>query len=98
VALLSLIMDLPRFGGQVRIWDQSVRSGGILSSCFQSFFSSAPGGAILSSRPARGCGRRAQRRSRPAPSSGPPAGLGLDGREHDGRLGCVRGDARFRCS
>ena len=50
---------------------------GILSSCFETFFGSAPGGAILPSRPARWCGRRAQRRSRTAPSWGRPKGLSL---------------------
>src|SRR5208337_361404 len=47
-----------------------------------------PGGAILSSRPARWCGRRAQRRSRTAPL-GSPEGLVLDGREHGGMLVCA---------
>jgi hypothetical protein len=37
----------------------------------------APGGAILPSRPARACGRRAQRRSRTAPLRGRPEGLSL---------------------
>ena len=50
---------------------------GILPSCLVSFFCSAPGGAILPSRPARWCGRRAQRRSRTAPPRGRPEGLSL---------------------
>ena len=50
------------------------------------FFCSAPCGAILPSRPAELCGRRAQRRSRTAPYSGPPEGPVLDRREHGGRL------------
>src|SRR5262249_14286486 len=70
-------MDLPRFGGQLRSWDQGIWSDGILLSCSVPFFCSAPGGAILPSRPARYCGRRAQRRSRTAPLGGPPEGLSL---------------------
>ena len=69
-------MDLPRFRGQLRAWDQGIWSDGILPSCLESFFCSAPGGAILPSRPARWCGRRAQRRSRTAPR-GRPEGLSL---------------------
>ena len=38
----------------------------MLASCVEGFFSSAPGGAILPSRPAQWCGGRAQRRSRTA--------------------------------
>jgi hypothetical protein len=64
-------MDLPRFGGQLRAWDQGIWSDGILPSCLVSFFCSAPCGAILPSRPARWCGRRVQRRSR----TGRPKGL-----------------------
>src|SRR6516165_120651 len=59
-------LDLPRFRGGLRAWDQGVWSDGILLSCLVPFFCSAPGGAILPSRPARGCGRRAERRSRTA--------------------------------
>jgi hypothetical protein len=70
-------LDLPRFGGRLRAWDQGIWSDGILLSCLVSFFCSAPGGAILSSRPARWCGRRAQRRSRTAPVGGRPKGLSL---------------------
>src|SRR6266436_3451625 len=66
-------VDLPRFRGEVRAWDQGIWSNGILSSCLVPFFCSAPGGAILPPRPARRCGRRAQRRSRTAP-------LGVKGR------------------
>src|SRR5262249_10573944 len=72
-------VDLPRFGGQLRAWDQGIWSDGILPSCLVSFFCSAPGGAILPSRPARWCGRRAQRRSRTAPLGGRPKGLSLYG-------------------
>jgi hypothetical protein len=69
-------LDLPRFGGRLRAWDQGIWSDGILLSCLVSFFCSAPGGAI-SSWPARWCGRRAQRRSRTAPVGGRPKGLSL---------------------
>ena len=44
-------MDLPRFGGQFRFWRQVV-SRVNWSSCEGVFFCSAPGGAILPSRPA----------------------------------------------
>src|SRR5271169_1123390 len=57
-------MDLPRFRGGLRAWDQGIWSDGILPSYLVAFFCSAPGGAILPSRPAQWCGRRAQRRSR----------------------------------
>ena len=57
--------------------DQGILSDGILPSCLVAFFCSAPGGAILPSRPARECGRRAQRRSRTAPLRGRPKGLSL---------------------
>src|SRR3954462_6845259 len=72
-------LGLPRFGGELRAWDQGVGLDVILSSCFEPFFGSAPGGAILPSRPARWCGCRAQRRSRTAPSWGRPEGLSLPG-------------------
>jgi hypothetical protein len=70
-------LDLPRFRGEVRAWDQSSGWGVILSSSFVAFFGSTPKGAILPSRPARWCGRRAERRSRTAPSWGRPKGLSL---------------------
>src|SRR6516165_3903104 len=73
----TLTLDLPRFGGQLRAWDQSIWSDCILPSCLVAFFCSAPGGAILPSRPARWCGRRAQRRSRTAPLGVRPKGLSL---------------------
>jgi hypothetical protein len=73
---ISKGLDLPRFRGRLRAWDQGMRFDGILSSC-ELFFCSAPGGAILPSRPARWCGRRAQRRSRTAPSWGRPKGSSL---------------------
>jgi hypothetical protein len=63
-------MGLPRFRGGLRAWDQSIGLDVILSSCFEPFFGSARGGAILPSRPARRCGWRAQRRSRTAPILG----------------------------
>jgi hypothetical protein len=40
-------LDLPRFRGELRAWDQSSCWGVILSSSFVAFFGSAPGGAIL---------------------------------------------------
>jgi hypothetical protein len=59
-----------------------------LSSGLVAFFGSAPSGAILPSRPARWCGRRAA-----AVKDGrilrPPGGLVLDGREHADGLVCV---------
>jgi hypothetical protein len=67
---VTVSLDLPRFGGQLRAWDQGIWSDGILPSCLVSFFCSASSGAILPSRPARWCGRRAQRRSRTAPFAG----------------------------
>ena len=70
-------LDLPRFRGGFRTWDQGILSDDILPSCLVAFFCSAPGGAILPSRPARECGRRAQRRSRTAPLRGRPKGLSL---------------------
>src|SRR6516225_561248 len=71
------VVDLPRFRGELWAWDQGIWSEGMLLSCLVAFFCSAPGGAILPSRPARGCGRRAQRRSRTAPLGGRPKGLSL---------------------
>jgi hypothetical protein len=47
------ILDLPRFGGEVRAWDQGIWSDSILSSCFTHSFVRPLGGAILPSRPAR---------------------------------------------
>src|SRR6516225_8573679 len=64
----------------------------MLPSYVETFFSSAPGGAILPSRPARWCSRRAQRRSRTAASCGRPKGLSLGGCEHGGRLVCAGND------
>ncbi len=51
-------LDLPRFRGGLRAWDQDIWSDGILPSHLVAFFCSAPGGAILPSRPAQWCGRR----------------------------------------
>ena len=45
-------MDLPRFRGEMRAWDQALWLYVMLSSGFVAFFGSAPGGAILPSRPA----------------------------------------------
>ena len=63
-------MDLPRFRGQLRSWDQATASDVILSSCSWSFFSfvpsfcSAPAEPILPSRPAHRNHRRAEWLSR----------------------------------
>jgi hypothetical protein len=46
-------LDLPRFRGRLRAWDQGIWSDGILPSCLVSFFCLALGRAILPSRPAR---------------------------------------------
>jgi hypothetical protein len=73
----NVYLDLPRFRGRLRAWDQGIWSDGILPSCLVSFFCLVPGGAILPSRSARWCGRRAQRRSRTAPLGGRPEGLSL---------------------
>jgi hypothetical protein len=70
-------LELPRFRGELRAWDQTSCWGVILSSSCVTFFGSTPGGAILPSRHARWCGRRAQRRSRTAPSWGRPKGVSL---------------------
>ena len=48
----SLLLDLPRFRGEMRAWDQALWLYVMLSSGFVAFFGSAPGGAILPSRPA----------------------------------------------
>jgi hypothetical protein len=45
-------VDLPRFRGEMRAWDQALWLYVMLSSGFVAFFGSAPGGAILPSRPA----------------------------------------------
>ena len=46
-------VDLPRFRGGLRAWDQGIWSDVMLSSLLVAFFCSAPGGAILPPRPAR---------------------------------------------
>jgi hypothetical protein len=46
------LVDLPRFRGVLSIWNQARRIDGILVSCVETFFGSAPGGANLLSRPA----------------------------------------------
>src|SRR5439155_9229498 len=64
-------LDLPRFRGQLRSWDQATPSDVIplLPSCFFFLlvpsFCSAPAEPIFSSRPALSIRRRAQGRSRP---------------------------------
>jgi hypothetical protein len=57
----TTILDLPRFGGEVRAWDQGIWFDSILSSCFTQFFCSAPGEPFFRPGPHDGCGRRAQR-------------------------------------
>ena len=84
-------LDLPRFRGELRAWDQSSCWGVILSSSFVAFFGSAPGGAILPSRPAYSAAV-ARSGGQGRPILGPPGGRVLDGREHDGRLVCVGSD------
>ena len=49
--LLTGVVDLPRFRGEMRAWDQALGLYVMLSSGFVAFFGSAPGGAILPSRP-----------------------------------------------
>jgi hypothetical protein len=51
-AVTKPIVDLPRFRGEMRAWDQALWLYVMLSSGFVAFFGSAPGGAILPSRPA----------------------------------------------
>src|SRR6516165_6556961 len=46
------LLDLPRFRGEMRAWDQALWLDVMLSSGLVAFFGSAPGGAILPSRPA----------------------------------------------
>jgi hypothetical protein len=66
----------------------------MLPSRFETFFGSTPGSAILPSRPARWCGRRAQRRSRTAPSWGRPKGLSLMAASTMAGAACVGDDCR----
>src|ERR1700736_6589501 len=61
------MLDLPRFRGGLRAWDQGIWSDGILLSCLVPFFCSAPGGAILPSRPARSGGQGRPHLERSAP-------------------------------
>src|SRR5450755_3230928 len=69
-------LDLPRFRGEVSVWDQGSGFGGNVSS-FCCFLGPSFGSAesIFSSRPARTWSRRAQGRSRSAvaPTSPPIA-------------------------
>ena len=63
-------------------------------------FVRAPAEPILPSRPMHWMSRRAERRSRTAAVQRPPAGLVLDGREHDGRMvgaGAVLARRQARC-
>jgi hypothetical protein len=46
------ILDLPRFRGEMRAWDQALLALRHVILRFRAFFGSAPGGAILPSRPA----------------------------------------------
>src|SRR4051794_10020298 len=89
--LITTHLDLPRFRGELRAWDQSSCWGVILSSSFVAFFGSAPRGAILPSRPAYSAAV-ARSGGQGRPILGPPGGRVLDGREHDGRLVCVGSD------
>ena len=59
-------LGLPRFRGRSVIWESGTDDATAFSpsSHKEAFFGSAPGGAILPSRPALWCGCRAQRRSR----------------------------------
>src|SRR5271169_3767290 len=57
-------VDLPRFRGEVRSWDQGIWFDGILSSSWWRSFCSAE--RIFSSRPAHCQGRRVEWRSRTA--------------------------------
>ena len=50
--MVFYMLDLPRFRGEMRAWDQALWVYVMLSSGFVGFFGSAPGGAILPSRPA----------------------------------------------
>src|SRR3974390_572482 len=78
-ASLNNDLDLPRSRGGLRAWGRVIWFDVMLSSLLVAFFCSAQGGAILPSRPARWCGRRAQWRSRTAPFGGRPEGLSLYG-------------------
>jgi hypothetical protein len=49
---VKVALDLPRFRGEMRAWDQALWLYVMLSFGFVAFFGSAPGGAILPSRPA----------------------------------------------
>jgi hypothetical protein len=81
-------VDLPRFRGGLRAWDQGIWSddavflvGRILLFGPWRSHSSAPARTMM--RPSRAV------TVKDGPGLGPPAGLVLDGREHGGRLVCV---------
>ena len=73
-------LDLPRFRGLFRVWDQGIAFDGILSSILVSFFCSAPSGAILPSRPAGYARRRVERQSRSAGTQAVRSGSVFPGR------------------
>jgi hypothetical protein len=60
------VVDLPRFRGRFRAWDQCISFDVILSSSLVHSFVRPACGAILSSRPAGYARRRDERRSRSA--------------------------------
>lgn len=66
-----MLVDLPRFRGILSIWDQAERFDGMLPSCVETFFGSAPGGAIRPSLPAHTpCHFGRQRRRWVCPATG----------------------------
>ena len=77
-------VDLPRFRGEMRAWDQALWLCVMLSSGFVAFFSSTPAELFFRPDPRTdGAAARSGGQGRPL------AGLVLDGREHGGRLVCV---------
>jgi hypothetical protein len=64
---MLVCLDLPRFRGEVRSWDQGTSFDCIVSSSLGQSFGSAE--SIFSSRPARCQGRRVERLSRTGRSS-----------------------------
>ena len=94
-------LDLPRFRGQLRSWDQATASDVMASSfscsffCLAPSFRSAPAEPILPSRPAHSTRRRAQGRSRSRTSRAregltltapsPVAGWSAPGKPHSPR-------------
>ena len=58
----TTILDLPRFGGEVRAWDQGIWSGSIFVLLFHAILLFGPWGEpFFRPGPHDGCGRRAQR-------------------------------------